>query len=131
MRAGVAPWQTSHVLLRCVIVDDDASFLQAARTLLERDGLSVAGVAGSGAEAVLRVAELRPDVVLVDIRLGDESGFEAVRQLAADGRPIALILISTHSQDDYLDLIADSPVAGFIPKSQLSGAAVRGILSTG
>jgi CheY-like chemotaxis protein len=56
--------------LRCLIVDDSPRFLAAARGLLERQGIAVVGVASSGAEALRRVAELRPDVTLLDIDLG-------------------------------------------------------------
>jgi len=117
--------------LRCVIVDDDEAFRQAARTLLERGGMTVAGVAGSGAEAVERVRALRPDVVLIDIRLGGESGFETARQLAGSGQAGALIMISSHAEDDYADLIADSPTAGFLAKAELSALAIRRILGMG
>jgi DNA-binding NarL/FixJ family response regulator len=114
-----------------VIVDDDEAFLQVARALLERDGMTVAGIAHSSAEAVERVRTLRPDVVLIDIRLGEESGFAAARQLAGNGQPAALIMISSHAEDDYADLIADSPAAGFLAKTELSAAAIRRILGTG
>jgi DNA-binding NarL/FixJ family response regulator len=119
------------VQTRCLIVDDDAAFLHAAQALLERDGMNVAGVAHGCAEAVQRAAALRPDVVLIDIRLGRESGFDAARQLAANGHAAALIMISTHAREDYADLIADSPAAGFVPKAELSAAAIRRILETG
>ena len=125
---GAGRWHTGRVQLRCVIVDDDASFLDAARAVLERDGVTVAGVALNIAEAVQRVEALRPDVVLIDIRLGEESGFGAVRQLATAGHAAALIMISTDAGEDYADLIADSPAAGFVPKAKLSGAAIRRIL---
>jgi DNA-binding NarL/FixJ family response regulator len=114
-------------LLRCVIVDDDACFLEAAQVLLEADGISVAGTAGSAAEAVARVNALHPDVVLIDIRLGRESGFDAARLLAASAAT-ALIMISTHAEADYADLLAESPAIGFVAKAELSGAAIRGIL---
>lgn len=127
---GAARWHTGWVQLRCVIVDDDVTFLDAARALLERDGVTVAGVARTGAEAVRGVEALRPDVVLIDIRLDGESGFDVARQLAADGQAAALIMISTDAGEDYADVIADSPVAGFAPKAQLSGAAIRRILET-
>jgi two-component system, NarL family, nitrate/nitrite response regulator NarL len=116
------------VQLRCVIVDDDATFLNAARATLERDGVVVAGVAVSSAEAVRLARELRPDVVLVDIRLGEESGFDAVRLLARDGQSAALIMISTRAMEDYADLVAESPAVGFLPKADLSAAAIRFIL---
>jgi len=111
-----------------VIVDDDEVFLGVARALLERAGVTVAGVAHSGAEAVERVQVLRPDVVLVDIRLGEESGFEVARRLAGHGHAAALIMISTHAGEDYADLIADSPAAGFVAKADLSAAAINRIL---
>jgi DNA-binding NarL/FixJ family response regulator len=114
-------------LLRCVIVDDDASFLEAARALLEADGVMVAGIASNRADAVQRVAALRPDVVLIDIRLGEESGFDAARQLAASGHAAAMIMISTHAEADYADLLMESPVIGFLPKAELSGTSIREI----
>jgi DNA-binding NarL/FixJ family response regulator len=118
--------------LRCVIVDDDVTFLDAARASLERDGLTVAGVASSSAEAVQIARELRPDVVLIDIRLGEESGLDLARWLARDEQSAALIMISTHSREDYADLIAESPALGFLPKVELSAAAIRHLLlSTG
>jgi DNA-binding NarL/FixJ family response regulator len=114
--------------LRCVIIDDDATFLDAATALLEAGGVTVAGVASSAADAIRRVGELRPDVVLIDIRLGTESGFDAARQLVADGHTATMIMISTHAETDYADLLAESPVSGFLPKARLSGAAIRQIL---
>jgi DNA-binding NarL/FixJ family response regulator len=113
-----------------MMVDDDEEFLRAARALLERDGLTVAGVARNAAEAFQRTRELRPDVVLVDIRLGRESGFEVARQLAGNACPPALIMISAHADDDYAELIADSPATGFLPKAELSAAAIHRILAT-
>jgi DNA-binding NarL/FixJ family response regulator len=115
--------------LRCVIVDDDASFLEAARALLEADGTTVAGTASTAASAVRQVDALRPDVVLIDIRLGRESGFTVARQLAALDRQAALIMISTYAEADYADLLAESPVIGFLPKAALSGPAIRQILA--
>jgi CheY-like chemotaxis protein len=118
------------VQLRCVIVDDDEEFLKVAQALLERDGLTVAGVAHGCAEAVQRTEALRPDVVLIDIRLGRESGFEVARRLADNGHSAALIMISTHAGEDYAELIVESPATGFLPKAELSAAAIRRILET-
>jgi two-component system, NarL family, nitrate/nitrite response regulator NarL len=110
------------VPLSCLIVDDSAAFLQAAERLLERQGLTVAGVASTAAEALERARELRPDVVLVDIVLGDASGFDVARRLA-DGPTV--ILVSTHAESDFADLIAETPAAGFLAKGDLSADAVR------
>ena len=105
--------------IRCLIVDDNQLFLDAARLLLEREGVVVVGVATTSAEALQLDEELRPDVALVDIRLGQESGFDLARRLR--GR---VILISTHAQSEYAEEIAASRAAGFIPKAQLSAPAV-------
>ena len=66
--------------------------------------------------------ELKPDVMLVDIDLGPESGFDLARRLVhSPGRRVArTILISTHDEADYAKLIAASPAIGFLPKSDLS-----------
>ena len=86
-----------------MIVDDDADFLNVAGALLNRDGVTVAGMARNSAEAVQRVQALRPDVVLIDIRLGRESGFEAARLLANSGHSGTMIMISTHAGEDYAE----------------------------
>lgn len=115
--------------VRCLIVDDNRGFLEAARTLLEREGLTIAGVATTGADALRQAETLRPDVVLVDVSLGDESGFELARRLVADhARGAPVILISTRSEADLADAIALSPAAGFLSKSELSADAIRGLL---
>jgi DNA-binding NarL/FixJ family response regulator len=117
-------------MLRCLIVDDSRHFLNAARGLLERQGIMVVGVASTGAEALRQVEELRPDVTLVDIDLGGESGFDVARRLQqdTDGKPGPVIMISTHAEQDYADLIAASPAIGFLPKSALSAGAIRDLL---
>ena len=117
--------------LRCVIVDDNASFRDEMRGLLEEEGIEVVGDAASVAQAVQRVALLRPDVVLVDIDLGGDSGFELARRMRADAHrdaPPDVILISTHDEREYADLIAASPAVGFLAKTELSAAAIRGLL---
>jgi DNA-binding NarL/FixJ family response regulator len=118
----------SCVALRCLIVDDNGGFRAAARSVLEREEIEVVGVASSSAEARSRVAELHPEVVLVDIALGAESGFELARALGREGGP-KLVLISTHAEVDFVDLIAASPAVGFIAKSELSARAVRDLVA--
>jgi DNA-binding NarL/FixJ family response regulator len=115
------------VACRVLIVDDNRPFLDVARVLLERQGLRVVGVASTGAEALLRAGELRPDVVLVDVMLAGESGFAVARRLVEldFGHGFAVILISTHGEPDLADVIAESPAAGFVPKSELSADAIR------
>jgi DNA-binding NarL/FixJ family response regulator len=112
--------------MRCVLVDDNEAFLETASLLLEREGLTIVGMASTIAAALRQVRALRPDVVLVDIGLGNESGFDLARLLAQDGQAAGaeVILISTGAEADYKELIDDSPAAGFLAKSELS---VRGI----
>jgi DNA-binding NarL/FixJ family response regulator len=89
----------------------------------------VVGVASTGAEALRRVDDLRPDMVLLDIDLGGESGFELARRLERHARPAPpVILISTHDEQDFADLIAESPVRGFLSKSALSADAIHRLL---
>jgi DNA-binding NarL/FixJ family response regulator len=117
-------------MLRCLIVDDSPGFLLAARRLLERQGVSVVGVASTTGEALEQAESLRPDVTLVDIQLGAESGFDVARRLwqAAAPSPVPVILISTHSEQDFADLIAASPALGFLPKPTLSARSIRDLL---
>jgi two-component system, NarL family, nitrate/nitrite response regulator NarL len=118
---------------RVLLVDDSVEFIETARRLLEREGLPVVGTATNGAEAVRLAEELRPDLVLVDIDLGGESGFDVVRRILngrRDHRRRA-ILISSHSPEDFADLVAESPAEGFISKSGLSARAIREILERG
>ena len=117
--------------LRCLIVDDNAGFLDAASRLLEQEGATVVGVATTGEEALRRAAELEPDVTLLDVDLGAESGFSVARELAADGRGGSLILVSTHREDEFAELVEASPAIGFIPKSALSLKEIERLLATG
>ena len=118
--------QSDRMPLRCVLVDDNEAFLETASLLLEREGLAIVGMASTIAGALRQVRALRPDLVLVDIGLGNESGFDLARLLAQDGQVAGaeVILISTGAEADYRELIDDSPAAGFLAKSELS---VRGI----
>jgi DNA-binding NarL/FixJ family response regulator len=116
-------------MIRSLIVDDSTRFLEAARRLLEQDGM-VVGVATTIAGALEQVGRLHPDVVLADIDLAGESGFELVRRLHDDARDarVWVILISTHDHEDFVDLIEASPAVGFLSKSALSAGAIRDLL---
>jgi two-component system, NarL family, nitrate/nitrite response regulator NarL len=113
---------------RTLIVDDSEQFLASAERLLSVGGVSVVGTARSGSEAVRLAEELRPDVALVDIDLGGESGLDVARDLAALVPAPVVVLISTHTETDVSEMVATSPAAGFIPKSRLDAAAVRALL---
>ena len=131
-RNAAAPHTCHHecVSIRCMLVDDSDAFLKAASILLQRQGMTVVGVASNSAGALRQARALRPDVILVDIGLGDESGFDLARLLDQDGEggDAEVILISARAETDYADLIAESPAAGFLVKSELSAQAIGQIL---
>ena len=117
------------VLLRCLIVDDSPRFGDEARSLLEHEGVSVVGVAASGDEAVRLGNALAPDLALVDISLGKESGFDVARRLVdGNARAPAVIFVSTHDEREFSSRIAASPALGFIPKTRLSAERIRQLL---
>ncbi|HJY61356.1 MAG TPA: response regulator transcription factor [Streptosporangiaceae bacterium] len=113
---------------RCLLVDDNDAFLETASLLLQREGLTVVGVASTIAQALRQARALRPDLILVDIGLGDESGFDLAQLLARDGLNAEVILISTGAEEDYAEMIDDSPAVGFLPKSDLSRHGISQIL---
>ncbi|MFB9833137.1 response regulator transcription factor [Actinoallomurus acaciae] len=119
--------------LSCLIVDDNVSFLKAAGALLERDGITVVAVATNSAEALRRARELQPDVLLVDIELGHESGLDLTHRLmtTATTPGAQVILMSVHREDDFGGLIDASPALGFLAKARLSGGAIRRLLGDG
>jgi DNA-binding NarL/FixJ family response regulator len=116
---------------RALIVDDSAAFCAAARRVLESAGMTVVGTASTCAQALQSADEHRPDVILVDIDLGAESGFDVVEALHAAGvRPRPdIILVSTHDEEDFADLVESSSAIGFLPKFGLSADAVVALLT--
>ena len=112
-----------------LIVDDHPSFRASARTLLESEGYDVVGEAEDGASAIRAVAELHPDLVLLDIQLPDLDGFEVAERLKElDERP-AVVLTSSRDGKDYKRCIECSGAKGFVPKAELSGAALAALLT--
>jgi DNA-binding NarL/FixJ family response regulator len=113
-----------------MIVDDSERFLAAAVDLLTRAGLEVVCTARTSREARAMADDLRPELVLVDIGLGAESGIELSHRLVDDHPDLRsrVVLTSTGNQEDYVDLIAASPAAGFLAKSGLSAQAIYDLI---
>jgi DNA-binding NarL/FixJ family response regulator len=111
-----------------VIVDDHPSFRSSARMLLESDGFEVIGEAATGEEGVDVALELRPDLVLLDVNLPDIDGFEVATRVSADPEAPAIILTSSRDSTDFGPLVQKSGALGFVPKSELSGAALEDLL---
>ena len=113
-----------------LIVDDHPSFRSSARAILEADGFEVVGEAEDGAAALAAVARLDPEIVLLDVQLPDATGFDVCSSLAArNGSGPAVILVSSRDAGDYGDQIAACGARGFVPKGELSGAALRSLLA--
>jgi DNA-binding NarL/FixJ family response regulator len=116
--------------LTCLIVDDSPPFFEAARQLLADDGVTVVGFAATSDEAVNKTLAHAPDVALVDVDLGTESGFDVAQRLAGlpDGGPL-VVLISAESGSELVELVDASGALGFVSKTDLSGDAIRKLLS--
>jgi DNA-binding NarL/FixJ family response regulator len=111
-----------------LIVDDHPGFRSLARRLLEAGGFEVVGEAADGHAAVAVARELRPDVVLLDVQLPDIDGFEVTQRLGDGEAGPAVVLTSTRDRADYGERVERCGARGFVPKAELSGAAVRAIL---
>ena len=111
---------------RVLVVDDQAPFRAVVSEMLTRGGFEVVGEAADGAGALAAQHALRPDVVLLDVRLPDVSGVEVARTLAAADDAPAVVLTST---DDYRYVVAESGAAGFVAKAELSAELLRATLA--
>jgi DNA-binding NarL/FixJ family response regulator len=111
-----------------LIVDDHEGFRTCARELLTAEGFEVVGEAADAAAALAAVRELRPDVVLLDVQLPDLDGVKASRRIEVLNGRSAIVLTSSRDLTDLAGALAESPARGFIPKSELSGAALRELL---
>jgi DNA-binding response OmpR family regulator len=110
-----------------LIVDDSSRFLRSARAALEAEGVRVE-TATDLDSGMARAGVLRPDVILVDVQLGSESGLDLVRRLRDEGHEVPVILISTHDLRDVEGLLPEGSVAAYLPKQGLSMAAVRRLI---
>jgi DNA-binding NarL/FixJ family response regulator len=111
-----------------LIVDDHPSFRTSARAVLEAEGFAVVGEAEDGASGLVAAARLEPQLVLLDVHLPDIDGFEVAARLTnGDGGP-AVVLVSSRDGSDFGPLVSRSGARGFIPKAELSGAALRALL---
>jgi DNA-binding NarL/FixJ family response regulator len=112
-----------------LIVDDHQGFRSFARTLLEAEGFEITGEAADGEAALEAVRVRRPDVVLLDVQLPGIDGFEVAARLAQTPAPPAVVMTSTRDATDYGTRLERTPIMGFVPKQDLSGAAVSALLA--
>jgi DNA-binding NarL/FixJ family response regulator len=111
-----------------LIVDDHPSFRATARAILEADGFEVVGEAEDGTSALEAVQRLRPDVVLLDVQLPDMDGFAVASSFATNGYLPKIVLTSSRDAADFGPLVAQCGALGFVPKAELSGAALHAVL---
>jgi DNA-binding NarL/FixJ family response regulator len=105
--------------LRVLLADDQALVRAGFRALLDAsDGITVVGEAGDGAEAVRLAVELRPDVVLMDVRMPSVDGLEATRRIAADARlaEVRVVILTTFELDEYVFEALRAGASGFLLK---------------
>jgi DNA-binding NarL/FixJ family response regulator len=122
-------WVTMGRMSRTVlIVDDHGPYRVAARAMLEADGFTVVGEAGTGSEALAKADALRPAIVLLDVQLPDQDGFAVAERIAEWEDPPAVVLISSRSARTYETRLPGARALGFIPKSQLTGPAIEALL---
>ena len=112
-----------------LIVDDHPSFRASARTLLEAEGYEVVGEAEDGASAVRAAQALHPDLVLLDVQLPDLDGFEVADRLRELEDPPEVVLTSSRDGADYGRCIECCGARGFVPKADLSAAALAALLA--
>lgn len=105
--------------VRVLIVDDQEPFRLAARMVVDiTDGFEVVGEAETGEDSVTMAAELKPDLVLMDVNLPGINGLDATRQiLAAGGDSVVVLLLSTYEEEEYAPRAAECGAAAYIPKA--------------
>ncbi len=117
-----------------VLIVDDQAMVRAgfAAILQAQDGIDVVGQAGDGAEGVAQARSLRPDVVLMDVRMPTMDGIEATRQILAsaerDGRPApAILILTTFDADEYVHDALGAGASGFLLKDALPDELVQAV----
>jgi CheY-like chemotaxis protein len=128
MRRAAAFATISRVRPTVLIVDDHADFRTSASALLESEGFAVVGEAADGVAALAEVERLQPEVVLLDIQLPGLDGFAVADRLAGAPDPPVIILISSREAAAYGARLETAPVRGFVPKRELSGAALAALV---
>ncbi|WP_030689152.1 response regulator [Streptomyces sp. NRRL B-1347] len=115
-------------MISVLIVDDQPLQRFGFRMLLEsQDDMAVAGEGGSGADAVRMAADLRPDVILMDIRMPDVDGIEATRRIVASGSASRVLILTTFDLDEYAYAGLRAGASGFLIKDALPEELLSGI----
>jgi DNA-binding NarL/FixJ family response regulator len=116
--------------VRVVIVDDHALFRSGLAMMLEKWDVDVAGTAGDGETALELVADLEPDVVLMDINLPGMSGVEATGRLAAIAPEVRVVMLTVEAEEDVLIDAILAGASGYLLKDSSIEQIVAGVLAT-
>ncbi len=111
-----------------VLVDDHAGFRRMTRRMLEASGFEVVAEAADGRSALRSVAALQPDLLLLDIQLPDLDGFVVAGRVAETAADVVVVLTSSRSGTDYGARLSRCNARAFIPKEELSGPVLLGLL---
>ena len=112
--------------VRVLIVDDQTPFREASKMVVEMtDGFEVVGEAENGEQAVEMAADLRPDLVLMDVQMPGIDGLEATRRIMASDDPPHVLVMSTHESGNFDQPALDAGAFGFLPKSSFSMDALE------
>jgi DNA-binding NarL/FixJ family response regulator len=119
--------------LRVLLADDHAMFLQGLRSLLEREGIEVAGEALDGREAVRLAGQLSPDVAVLDLSMPLLNGLDAAREIRKVSPDTKLIILTRHTEEQYVIEALRAGVNGYLLKTKAAAVLVQAIkdISTG
>ena len=119
---------TPNIPIRVLVVDDHLIVREGLSLILETaEGIEQAGEAADGAEALRLCAELRPDVVLMDLRMPGMDGLTAIRRLAETQPQIAVIILTTYDEDDLMLQGLQAGARGFLLKDTSRAALLDAI----
>ena len=114
--------------IRTLLTDDHTLFRQGMKTLLSAEPtLEVVGEASNAADAVAQAAELRPDVVLMDVSMPGLSSFEATRQIRKQRPETKVLFLTMYDDDDYLAESVDAGASGYLLKDSPADQLVSAI----
>lgn len=113
--------------LRVVLADDHVLVRQGLKSLLEREGFQVVAEASDGQEALRCVQSLKPDIAVMDISMPILNGLEAARQMTLSSPHVKIILLTQHTEEQYLSEALEAGVKGYVLKSQVASDLLQAL----
>lgn len=113
--------------MRILIVDDHEALRAGVRTVLEARGLEVCGEASNGLEALEKVSQLRPDLVILDITMPVLDGFTAAREIHKRLPGVGILLLSMHESASMVNVAKSSGASGYVAKSEGIARLLRAV----